>query len=140
MGRFRALSAVAAGVLCLLAGGHASAQSADYVYLQCDFPAASGAQAETVQLKIGKGDWHAFDTSTQNWGASLCRANFSTGYRGECSFTEARFELIGTTGSVKQTTIISRRDGSIIRKALGKSDITGVCRAIAPPAVKPKQS
>lgn len=147
MNRFRTLTVgIAAAAMGLLAGQQASAQSDGYVYLSCDFqPAASGPQPEAVQLKIGKGDWHTFDTPKGSWGASLCRPDFSTGYRGECSFTEARFELVATTGSIKQTTTISRRDGSIVRRAAGKSDVTGVCRPIQPPAVKlppakPKQS
>jgi hypothetical protein len=122
----------------LFACAPAAAQSAGYVYLVCDFQAASpGQQPESIQLKIGRTNWHVFDASKQTWGPSLCRTDFSTGYRGECSFSETRFELVATTGPVKQTTTINRRDGSILRRAAGASDAAGTCRAVSAPPGKP---
>jgi hypothetical protein len=123
-----------------LAVGSAAAQADGYVYLQCDFPAASSGQgAVSDQLKIGRGGWFSMNIEKGSWGPSLCRTDFSTNYRGECSFTETRFELVATMGSKKQTTTINRTDGTIIRHS-AESHLTGACKAIPPPAARPGQS
>ena len=140
MGRVRRLAAgLAAGAMGLLAVGAAAAQADGYVYLQCDFPAASSGQGATSdQLKIGRGDWFSMNAEKGAWGSSLCRTDFSANYRGECSFTGTKFELVATSGSAKQTTTINRTDGTIVRQS-AESRITGACKAIPPPATRPRQ-
>ncbi|HEV7691139.1 MAG TPA: hypothetical protein VGO52_09965 [Hyphomonadaceae bacterium] len=141
MGRVRGLAAgLAAGAMGLLAAGAAAAQADGYVYLQCDFPAASSGQgAISDQLKIGRGDWFSMNAEKGAWGSSLCRTDFSANYRGQCLFTETKFELVATAGSIKQTTTISRTDGTIVRHS-AEGHVEGACKAIPPPPARPRQS